>query len=287
MISNKRVIRKIVAGVLVLFAMVENISEARGEPCLSGICPQLIFQWRFAAPAGLGGIQRGCDGIYNIPDITCDKEVRIAVLGDSVVAGVGDERYGNTGGGYVRRTGALLPGVAIAGVGTSGQNSLQLYQIIKSTLSGGAMRPRLRQTLLAADIIVLDIGRNDWWRVARKPNPPVNDSFARLRRLQNYIRDEITTQTGRTPLVLVSRLLLPNRTGQGAWVGRLNARLARGSSLQLPADVRFDRISKWLYNKDQLHPTAVGYDAIAAYFRDYLTMSLPKLWEDIRSADEK
>jgi hypothetical protein len=51
--------------------------------------------------------------------------------------------------------------------------------------------------------------------------------------------------------------------------------------------VRFDLISKWLYNKDQIHPTAIGYDAIAAYFRDYLTMSLPKLWEDIRSADEK
>ena len=285
MISREQVCRKIIARVLVLFAMVGNISEARGEPCLSGICPQLIFKWRFAAPAGLGGVQRGCDGLYNIPDVTCDKEVRIVVLGDSIVAGVGDERYGNSGGGYIRRTGALLPGVAIAGVGTSGQNSLQLYQIVKSTLSGGAMRPRLKGTLLDADIIVIDIGRNDWWRVYRKPNPPVNDTFARLNRLQRYLRDEITTKTGRTPIVILSRLLLPNRTGQGAWVGRLNARLKRGSSLQLPATLRFDLISKSLYNNDQLHPTAVGYDVIAEYFRQYLLVSLPLLWEEIRSSD--
>lgn len=285
MVWKKWLIKKLVRIGCASLALVAIAEGARGEPCLTGMCPQVMFQWLFAAPEGQGGIQRGCQGLYNIPDITCDKSVRIVVLGDSIVAGVGDERFGNAGGGYVKRTGALLSGVVMTGVGTPGQDSSQLYQIVKSTLSGGAMRPRLRQTLLDADIIVLDIGRNDWWRVARREKPPVADSYARLRRLQRHLRDELTARTGRTPLVLLSRLLLPNRTGQGAWVGRLNARIAAGSSRYLPANLRFDLISKWLYNKDQLHPTAVGYDEIADYFRAFLTTSVPKMWNDIRAAE--
>jgi hypothetical protein len=57
--------------------------------------------------------------------------------------------------------------------------------------------------------------------------------------------------------------------------------LGATSSLYLPANLRFDLVSKRLYNADQLHPTALGYEAVTDVFVYYLTKVVPRMWADI------
>lgn len=242
-----------------------------GNGCMAAPSP-----WVFASSTD----SDKCLAKEGIPDVSCDGEVRIAVLGDSIVAGVGDEQYGDSGGGYVTRARMRLPSVTLAGVGKPGQTTEQLYRLVKTTLAGSSF-PKLRATLSDADVIFLDIGRNDWWSVARRKEPPTSPTYGRIRRLQKYLRDRLAMLSGRTPIVVVSRLLLPNRGGQGPWVGRLNRRLGATSSLYLPANLRFDLVSKRLYNADQLHPTALGYEAVTDVFVYYLTKVVPRMWADI------
>jgi lysophospholipase L1-like esterase len=184
-----------------------------------------------------------CLAKEGIPDVSCDGEVRIAVLGDSIVAGVGDEQYGDSGGGYVTRARMRLPSVTLAGVGKPGQTTEQLYRLVKTTLAGSSF-PKLRATLSDADVIFLDIGRNDWWSVARRKEPPTSPTYGRIRRLQKYLRDRLAMLSGRTPIVV-------------------------------------DLVSKRLYNADQLHPTALGYEAVTDVFVYYLTKVVPRMWADI------
>ncbi len=253
-------------------------APATAQPCDQSGCGVAATPWVFASSID----SQECLAKEGVPDISCDGEVRIAVLGDSIVAGVGDEQYGDSGGGYVTRARIRLPSVSFAGLGKPGQTTEQLYRLVKTTLAGSSSSfPKLRATLSDADVIVLDIGRNDWWSVARRKEPPTSPTYGRIRRLQKYLRDRLTALSGRTPIVVVSRLLLPNRGGQGPWVGRLNARFAATSSLYLPANLRFDLVSKRLYNADQLHPTALGYEAVTEVFVYYLTKVVPRMWSGI------
>lgn len=257
--------------------------ESFAQSCADSICWQSAFQWRFAMKLKPDWTPRRCPGRYGIPDLSCDKGVQIVIVGDSIVSGVGDERFGNSGGGYVTRIKQLLPRVTFSGFGTPGQSSEQLYKKVKSSIAQSSPTETLGKALVDADVIILDIGRNDWFEFFRLDDPPSLPTYTRLRRLQSHLRTRLTVLTGRTPLVILSQLLLPNRGGQGPWVQEINERLSQTSTPYLPANLPFDTVSKRLYNSDRLHPTAAGYDEVAAVLRTYLTQTVPQMWEKIRS----
>jgi lysophospholipase L1-like esterase len=262
-------------------------SLGKADSVTSSTSTAASFVWKFAS-------ERDCPGQYQIPDITCDKQVKIAVVGDSIVAGVGDEVLGKSGGGYVTRIEQLLPKINFTPFGKPGQTTLQLYRRVKkvfnpkdlldnSTSTLPKSDKRFRASLLEADIVIFDIGRNDWWSIARKSTPSINPTFSKLRRIQSFLRGRITELTERTPIIILSRLLLPNRGRQGPWVQRLNDKLISSSSLYLPSNVPFDLVGKRLYNSDQLHLNAAGYQAAANILMLYLTSKVPKIWSTIRS----
>lgn len=272
-----------IALLLMIGAISSGPSESLAQSCSEPSCVQPALQWRFATRLKPDGTIRRCPSRYGIPDISCDKGVRIVIVGDSIVAGVGDERFGNRGGGYVTRIQAILPRVIFSGFGTPGQSSEQLYKKVKTAIANDSPASELSRALIDADIIILDIGRNDWFEVFRLDDPPSLPTYTRLRRLQSHLRARLTLLTGRTPLVVLSQLLLPNRGGQGPWVRELNQRLADTSSPYFPADLPFDSVNKRLYNPDRLHPTARGYDEVAEVLRRYLTTTIPRIWAKIRS----
>lgn len=276
---------RLIALLVAVGGIVTSPAVSVAQPCLGSNCVQPALEWRFSPRVTADGKLRRCPSRYGIPDVSCDNGVRVVIVGDSIVAGVGDERFGNSGGGYVTRIQELLPRVTFSGFGTPGQNTQQLYKKVKTAIANNSPTSELGQALIDADIVILDIGRNDWFEVFKLDEPPSLPTYTRLRRLQSHLRARLTVLTGRTPLVILSQLLLPNRGGQGPWVHELNDRLGETSTPYSPANLPFDTVSKRLYNPDRLHPTAKGYDEVAKVLRRYLTVTVPQIWGKIRSWD--
>lgn len=190
-------------------------SASVAQPCLGSGCIQPALEWRFAPRIKADGTPRRCPSRYGIPDISCDDGVRVVIVGDSIVAGVGDERFGNAGGGYVTRIQESLPRVVFSGFGTPGQNSEQLYKKVKTALAKRSPSSELGQALVDADIIIIDVGRNDWFEVFKLDEPPSLPTYTRLRRLQSHVRARLTLLTGRTPLVVLLSSCSPIGVARG------------------------------------------------------------------------
>lgn len=209
-------------------------------------------------------------------DHNCDGQQKIAVLGDSFVFGVGDSKI-KTLNGYIGRTQKLTPKIRIDGFGEQGQRTAQLLQKLRDTFSTNN-ESKLLTSLLEADAIFLDLGRNDRWLFGTPA-----DALKNLQIIRNLLRTEIKQRTGVTPLVVLAVLMLPNRGAQGPWVKELNKLILKSNSPDNPANLRFDLVSKRLIGADQIHPTSRGYVEISKVFKKYLTKNLPAL---IRKAAE-
>lgn len=209
-----------------------------------------------------------CPSVAGIPDVNCDGNARVAVLGDSVVFGIGDTVNGNRGG-YVRRMVRKFPGVWFDNLGTPGQEAKRLIPVIEEAFAGTG-DAELASALTRADVVILDIGRNDWWNFG-----PAIATWRNLKRLRELIQSKVSAVTGHKPFVVTAQLMGANRTGQGAWVAELGKIIAANNKSSAPTDLRFNSVKKKLLG-DRVHPTSVGYDALAKVLFFYLKITLPK-----------
>ena len=204
-----------------------------------------------------------CPAINGIVDFNCDGVVKIFFVGDSFVYGFGDTINKNKGG-YVTRLAKALPNVSVERYGVQGLRAVTLVKTATDTFSAAKPYPEFRKSLDEADIIILDIGRNDRW-LRGAPSKTYRD----LERITTIITNGVKSDTGFAPLIVKSVLMLPNRGSQGPWVSDLNTLILGKSTDALPGDLRFDLVSKKLIGSDQIHPTSAGYTAIAKTFMDY------------------
>jgi lysophospholipase L1-like esterase len=209
-----------------------------------------------------------CPAVGNLPDVNCDGSARVAVLGDSVVYGVGDTINGGKGG-YVLRVAKRFPNATFDNLGTPGEQARRVIGIIESSFAGTG-DPDFAASLTKADIVILDIGRNDWWKFG-----PASATWRNLKRIREVIQNEVKKVTGHKPLVVTAQIMGANRTGQGTWVAELNTLIAANSKPTSPGDLKFNSVSKKLL-LDRVHPSPVGYDRIAKILFDYLSVKLPK-----------
>ena len=205
---------------------------------------------------------------YGIPDLNCDGEIQIVVMGDSLVFGFGDTKNKNKGG-YITRARKAMPNVLIQNLGFQGLNTEGLLSIIKAAFDDDTSL-KVKAALISADVIVLDLGRNDRWLFGE----PVT-AVKNLVDAGKSIQAEVKKITKIAPLVVNAVIMLPNRGAQGPWVKDFNALVQKTNTALRPADLRFDLVSKRLLGKDQIHPTSKGYDALASTFVKYLKKKLP------------
>lgn len=204
-----------------------------------------------------------CPPIGGLVDVNCDGRLKIAVTGDSIVAGVRDTARPK-GGGYVARLGESLPFASVQNIGVPGIFSKKLLRSFKKLLPKvppGAIRRRSAM----ADIFIIDVGRNDYWM----REPPAM-TVRNIRRLVRYLREELVALDGSPPVVLVA-MLTPTTRGYQQWfIASVNALLTRYRSGTLPAYLRFDRIDPALISFDGIHPTSRGYAAMTRIALRYL-----------------
>jgi lysophospholipase L1-like esterase len=202
-------------------------------------------------------------------DNNCDGVQKILVLGDSFVAGTGDTNL-KTLKGYIGRTQKALPKFEITAFGVKGQQTGQLLTSIKEALAQAS--GSLYNSLLETDVVLLDLGRNDRWLFGLP-----KDALKNLQTIRSLIRKEVKTISGKSPVVVLAVLMLPNRGAQGPWVKELNTLIFKSHSTTNPANLRFDLVSKRLIGADQIHPTSRGYVELSKVFVKYIKKNLPSL----------
>lgn len=204
-----------------------------------------------------------CPKVAHLPDFNCDGKQIIVALGDSFVYGVGDTENGNQGG-YILRTQANFPDATFINLGKPGESTLGLLYTIRRSVEG-TRSIRVAQALRQADLILIDVGRNDYWN-----QPPVSSIERNIRRVTELISSYVRQETGHYPLVVKTVLMRPRREAQAGWISELNKLIARSTSRTTVADLRFDSMSTRLIAKDDLHPTSAGYAAMATILSKYL-----------------
>lgn len=183
-----------------------------------------------------------------------DGLLRIAIVGDSVARGAGDERGRGIGGALAER----LHRATIVNLGINGARTFNLRRVLS------------HEALRSADVVVLSIGGNDLY----------GDSISRLRStfFSAWQQERVAARVERlvarvrrinpAARICVLGLYNPYRTPWidqqvNLWDARLIARFAamRDVTVIRICDVldRADRIS----SIDRFHPGATGYAAIA------------------------
>lgn len=214
-----------------------------------------------------------CPLIGRLPDFNCNGRLDIVVLGDSLVAGVGDKRVK---GGYVARAETEITEAQFYNFGVPGETTLRLVRKLVWAFRGKS-RPALARDLIAADIVFIDTGRNDHWL----PESP-RATFRNLSRVRTIIESSVKASTGHKPVVVQAVLMHPNRVGQTTWVKKLDDLLLKSNTIKSPANLRFDRVSPALLSADNIHPSSDGYAQMAHVFVSYILDFLPKHAKKLR-----
>lgn len=209
-----------------------------------------------------------CPLVKNLPDFNCDGELHVVVMGDSLVSGYGDTEHNNVGG-YVLRTQQALPTVTFHNLGVQGLTTVQLLLNLNKAFENRG-KDSWFSALRKADLVVLDIGRNDRWFFG-----DAQQTARRVRKAVAMIRYKVARLTGSGPLVVTAILMLPNRGSQAPWVAELNQFLRDGSTPNQPADLYFDQVSKRLLSTDRIHPTPAGYTVMAGHLLAYILNTYP------------
>jgi lysophospholipase L1-like esterase len=185
-----------------------------------------------------------------------DGVLRVAILGDSVAHGAGDE----SGRGIAGHLDALLRGPHV--VQNLGIDGARTWQVLRLLRSGAA-----RASLAACDAVVVSIGGNDLFGDAAArfttllaPSPAMDRTISRVAAIVR----EIHRVTPAARIVLLG-LYDPYRTAfldeQAAhWDARLIERFARDRGVDVVRIADVVRLSP----VDHFHPGAAGYAAIAA-----------------------
>ena len=204
-----------------------------------------------------------CPTIDGLIDVNCDQILKIAFVGDSFVAGVGDKS--EMRGGYVTRVAALFPNAVTVKYPKPGIATGQLLSLLmRSVPSMGPSRPA--QNLYDSDYLILDVGRNDYWVDNFPPR-----TIGNIKRMVAYLKTRLATHGRIAPILGVTTLAKTNRRFQAGFLDQVNILLLQGrSNSKLPTFLRMDKLSVSGLSKDGLHPKAVGYDRMATVIQDFL-----------------
>ena len=202
------------------------------------------------------------------------------MLGDSVAYGFGDSRYNNNGG-YALRLAKKLKFATVTNLAEPGLRSFELVAALRSGFKNTEQNAMVI-TLRSADIVILDLGRNDRWLFGEP-----KATYANLKTARSLIVRNVQKLEKSAPLVVIATMMLPNRGSQGPWMKALNSLILAGNTLKYPSDLRFDLVSKRLLCADQIHPTSLGYDALARTLYDYIKKVLPRRMLKLRPDNDK
>jgi len=188
-------------------------------------------------------------------DYNCDGQIKYVFTGDSIVAGKGDTRRQ----GYVGRLASSLPNVKLQNLGIGGMRAYQLVAAFRTKHRDHSDGNMLKKSD-HADFVMIDVGRNDY--LGKKTPPQV---IREIRRLVNFLSNELGNSDGTPPLIAVATLLpVSSVRGQLQTFAReVNKLLLREKqNSRLPVIIRFDRIPSALISRDGLHPSPAGFIAM-------------------------
>ena len=236
-----------------------------------------------------------CPAIGGYLDFNCDGVLKIAALGDSIVSGRGDTENGERGGYVLRLQQALTKkklAAQILGAGFPGIGTGDLIARMKQEQAGARRKP-ITKALRDADLVVIDIGRNDWWLDAAPSL--VARNVKRIARLA----EQMGGVPGMPPVVVIAKLIpnerldRRNNVTQQAYVGYVNAALTRLNQARYPVAVPFDRMPPFGSLQDPprpdagVHPTSAGYQMLTGLLLEFLQTNAQELMETRRPDEDK
>lgn len=216
-----------------------------------------------------------CPTVRKLIDYNCNQKLKIVFVGDSIVYGIGDTKNKNKGG-YVLRLAKKIPFAQIVNLGKPGANSRGLLQNYTKDLNS-KKNNATKEYLKDADLIVIDVGRNDLWR-----NHTQDQVVTFIRRLMKLFRTKVGRDTQSPPYVMSTVLYYTNRGSQNPFLKALNELLLKVNSSQFPVGMRMDTVSKRLLQPDRIHPTPAGYSALSKVALNYIKTTLQKKLSQLR-----
>jgi len=205
-----------------------------------------------------------CPLIDGLVDYNCDGKHQISVTGDSVVYGTGDTLNDNHGG-YVLRLKRAFKSSNVLNFGYPGITTNHLLSYYKKLF---LKKPRDQQVtqLGNSDIIIIDVGRNDYFN-----RNSSTLTATTIKRLTLFLSTELQKKFGTSPLFVTTILPLTNREIDLGFIKQVNMVLLKIRGQSFPAFLRFDKLDPALLSEDGLHPTSAGYDVLGGIASKYIT----------------
>ncbi|MBX7137596.1 MAG: SGNH/GDSL hydrolase family protein [Oligoflexia bacterium] len=224
------------------------------------------FTAALAAVCSCAGNSHACPLIDGLVDFNCDQKLKIVFTGDSIVAGYHDAPADY--GGYPTRIGLKFPDAEVKNLGISGIRTSQLLLSFSTALSRHGSNKQKR-ALQDADLIIIDVGRNDFWEKVK----PVY-SYRNIIRLKKLLKHYVEEESGVAPTVIASTLLPTARWFQQPFISGINQLLLSHAGSTLADEIRLDYLSLGVLSRDGLHPDAHGYNVVANKVAKFLEDSV-------------
>ncbi|MEZ4754689.1 MAG: GDSL-type esterase/lipase family protein [Bdellovibrionota bacterium] len=201
-----------------------------------------------------------CPTIEELIDFNCNQDGKISVTGDSFVNGVGDTR---NQAGYVGRAENNFSEFRFSETGVNGVTTSRLLSNFKRFFPRGKTTYKRTNN---SDIIVIDVGRNDYWS---NISPAIG--VRNIKRLVKYLRKAtVNDDADAAPEIFVATLMPTSRGFQAPFIREFNRLLLKQKGKKLPVYIRFDKLPINIVGSDGLHPTARGYKRAAGFLTKFL-----------------
>lgn len=217
-------------------------------------------------------VVHACPLIDGLINFNCDNIIKIAFVGDSIVTGVGDTTQR---GGYITRLRKRL-NAKITNDGVPGVTTGRLIRLIKSEFKQRKKSRYFRRSY-GADIIIVDVGRNDYWSSV---DPAI--TARNIRRIAKILQRKRLRKNTVAPYVVVANLLPTNRGFQASFIAKVNENLARFGRRSIALDLDFYSMPRSLLAHDGLHPTSAGYTWLANLIEGYVAGRLQNILSNLR-----
>ncbi len=200
----------------------------------------------------LPSIALACPTIQDLVDMNCDQQLTVVFIGDSIVYGVGDGEHEEKGG-YVLRLAEQLSGANALNFGVPGITSAKLADLF-AKIAKGKTHKDWKKALGTADYIVIDVGRNDYFKKVLETDVVKNINIT----IKN-IKGIISKLKAPTPLIAVASLAKSSRPKQQPFINKVNKAIRAARKKGLILGPEFDEVDGLKLNRDGLHPTSAGY----------------------------
>ena len=218
-----------------------------------------------------------CPLINGLIDYNCDGQIKILFTGDSYAKGFGDKALTDTNGGYALDVAQELGSVVVTNLGVAGATAGTLLNAFKSNLIKGKLLTTSRAEF--ADIIIIDIGRNSYWR-----GHPPRVVIGKLRRLVKFLRQFFVENYFSEPLIAISTNANIKRSFQQPYIDELNKAFRKAKSKNFPLYLFFDKLkAKSVISGDLLHPHSRGYKRLSKIVLKFIRNKAQQLMAKKRS----